>query len=85
MKQNQIQAIVSVLSTEVSGLSVPSHMHLHIPLDDMPAAPLEKYFTDAIRFIHEHRMENREFFKERKIRFYRVSKKLSILILMQNL
>ncbi|KAI6177684.1 Dual specificity protein phosphatase 22 isoform X2 [Aphelenchoides bicaudatus] len=59
MKQNQIQAMVSVLSTEVTGSVVPSNMHLHIPLDDMPGAPLYQYFSDAIRFIHEHRMENR--------------------------
>jgi len=62
MKQNQIQAMVSILSKEVTGSPIPSHMHLHIPLDDMPAAPLDKYFTDAIRFIHKHRMENRNVF-----------------------
>jgi len=62
MEQNQIQAIVSVLSTEISSSIVPSHMHLKIPLDDMPGAPLYQYFNDAIRFIHEHRMQNRNVF-----------------------
>lgn len=62
MKQNQIHAMVSVLSSEVSGSLVPSHMRLQIPLDDIPNAPLDQYFSDAIRFIHEHRLENSKLF-----------------------
>lgn len=58
MKQNKIQAVVSVLSSKVNSRFITPNRHLHIPLDDLPNSPLDRYFAEAIHFIHEHRMEN---------------------------
>jgi hypothetical protein len=62
MKQNQIHAMVSVLSTTYCEFSVPKNMHLYIQLDDFPGARLDQHFSEAIRFIHKHRMENSKLF-----------------------
>ncbi|KAI6188417.1 hypothetical protein M3Y98_00352500 [Aphelenchoides besseyi] len=60
MSANRIQAIVSVITTEVNLSRLPFVTHkLQIPLDDLPNATLGHYFGTAIRFIHENRLENR--------------------------
>ncbi|KAI6215280.1 hypothetical protein M3Y94_00367200 [Aphelenchoides besseyi] len=57
---NRIQAIVSVITTEVNLSKLPFVSHkLQIPLDDLPNATLGHYFGTAIRFIHENRLEKR--------------------------
>ncbi|KAI6235208.1 Dual specificity protein phosphatase 22 isoform X2 [Aphelenchoides besseyi] len=60
MSANRIQAIVSVITTEVNLSKLPFVSHkLQIPLDDLPNATLGHYFGTAIRFIHENRLEKR--------------------------
>ncbi|KAI6240142.1 hypothetical protein M3Y99_00500800 [Aphelenchoides fujianensis] len=59
MAGNQIEAVVSVLTTEMSNArSINVSRKLQIPLDDLPNAPLDQYYGQAIP-IHP-RESNRE-------------------------